>query len=78
VLVSQSCPGCAQALALAREFARDRPDVSLQVVDVDAADWHPPPHFAGTPMFYRGDSVVSYGNPTQQQLRAAFPEGAEH
>ncbi len=72
VLVSASCGGCAQALALARAFSHERPDVSVRVIDVDTADWSPPPQFAGTPMFYRGDTVVSYGNPTLQQLREAF------
>lgn len=73
VLVSASCGGCVQALALARAFSRERPDVAVRVVDVDTPGWAPPPEFAGTPMFYKGATVVSYGNPTLQQLRAAFP-----
>jgi hypothetical protein len=76
VLVSASCGSCLQALALARAFSRERPDVAVRVVDVDAPGWVAPPGFAGTPMFYKGVTVVSYGNPTLQQLHAAFPRRA--
>ncbi len=71
VLVSASCAGCAQALALARDLARERPGLQVQVVDVGDPAWSPPPGFSGTPMFYLGDSVISYGNPTLAQLLAA-------
>jgi hypothetical protein len=71
VLVSVSCAGCARALALAQRFALDRPDVLVDVVDVDEPGWRPHPGFAGTPMFYLGDTVVSYGNPELAQLHAA-------
>ena len=73
VLVSESCPACGQALALAEDFAAVRPDVRVRVVDVDAPGWTPAPGFAGTPMFTSGDTVVSYGNPTPEQLHRAFP-----
>lgn len=73
VLVSASCPSCGQALALAGDFAAARPDVSVRIVDVDAPGWTPTPGFAGTPMFTSGDTVVSYGNPTPEQLHRAFP-----
>lgn len=75
MLVSVSCGGSAQALALARRFATDRPDLVVKIVDVDEPGWTPPAGFAGTPMFYKGDTVISYGNPTPLQLRAAFPTG---
>lgn len=74
VLVSVSCAGCAQALALARRFHEERPDVTVDIVDVDQHHWSPKPGFAGTPMFYLGDTVVSYGNPTLAQLHAAVTE----
>jgi hypothetical protein len=73
VLVSASCPGCGQALALAEGFGAARPDVAVTVVDVDEPGWAPLPGFAGTPMFYNGDTVVFYGNPTPEQLHRAFP-----
>jgi len=73
VLVSAACTGCVQALALATEFQRLRPDVPLEIVDVDAPGWQPPPGFAGTPMFYVGDTLMSYGNPELSALLAAFP-----
>jgi hypothetical protein len=71
VVVSVSCAGCAQALALAERFGQERPDVVVGVVNVDQASWAPRPGFAGTPMFYLGNTVVSYGNPTLAQLHAA-------
>jgi len=74
VLVSVSCAGCAQALALAHRFGQERPDVVVDVIDVDHSSWRPKPGFAGTPMFYLGDTVVSYGNPTLAQLHAAVTE----
>ena len=78
VLVSPSCPGCERAQALAADFARQRPDIPVAVVDVSATGpgWTPPPGFAGTPMFYSGDTVLCYGNPTARQLLEAFPEAA--
>jgi protein-disulfide isomerase len=78
VLVSPSCPCCRRARALAEEFARQRPDVRVRVVEVTAPgpDRPLPPGFAGTPMFYRGDTVLSYGNPTVEQLHQAFGEAA--
>lgn len=78
VLVAPGCPGCAQARALAADFVRQRPDVRVRVVDIAAQgpDWPLPRGFAGTPMFYVGDTVLSYGNPTARQLRRAFGEAA--
>jgi hypothetical protein len=73
VLVSASCPACGRALALAEHFATERPDVAVDVVDVDDPGWSPFPDFAGTPMYYNGDTVVFYGNPTPEQLHRAFP-----
>lgn len=72
VLVSVSCAGCAQALALAGRVARRYPRVEVEIVNVDRAGWSPPRDFAGTPMFYLGDTVLSYGNPTWEQLDAAL------
>ncbi len=76
VLVSASCPTCGQALQLARQLAAERPDVRVRVEDVDAPHWQAPASFAGTPMFLRGDTVVSYGNPTLAELHRALPREA--
>jgi protein-disulfide isomerase len=74
VLVSASCAGCAQASALARQLQAQRPDVDVVIVDVNTPGWKPPILFSGTPMFYLGGNVLSYGNPTMAQLLAALPE----
>ncbi len=76
VLVSASCAACAQASALARQLTVERPDVEVAVIDVNTPDWQPPMFYSGTPMFYLGDTVISYGNPTMAQLLAALPEVA--
>ena len=76
VLVSASCAACVQALALARRCQREYPEVIVEVVDVDQNRWDPKPGFAGTPMFYLGDTLVSYGNPTWAQLQAAVAAAA--
>ena len=46
MLVSASCAVCAQALALARHVAEERPDILVTVVGVDEPGWRPPrtPH----------------------------------
>ena len=71
VLVSVTCAPCARALALARDLAAARPGLAVEVCDVDAAGFRAPPGFAGTPMFYRGDTVLFYGNPSPGELLAA-------
>jgi hypothetical protein len=76
VLVAATCAGCAQALALADEMVEGNPDLTVRVIDVDDPSWKPVPGFAGTPMFYLDDRVVSYGNPTLTQLREALKEKA--
>lgn len=77
VLVSVSCAGCAQALALVRRFRQERPDVVIDVIDVNQRHWTPKPGFAGTPMFYCGDTVISYGNPSLAQLHAAVEQAEQ-
>jgi hypothetical protein len=73
VLVSGACRTCRIAYDMARAFARERPDVQVAVQDVDAPGWRAPQHFIGTPMYYVNDRVLSFGNPTREQLYAAFP-----
>jgi len=75
VLVSVTCAACAQALALVRDLADARPGHQVVVRDVDAPGFRAPPGFAGTPMFYRGDTVLFYGNPTPEELLAAVDGG---
>lgn len=76
VLVSASCAGCAQASALALQLTAERPDLKVVVIDVNEPNWQPPMFYSGTPMFYLGDTVISYGNPTMAQLLAVLPEVA--
>lgn len=73
VLVSGACRACCVAREVACAFAQERPDVHVAVQDVDVPGWRAPEHFVGTPMYYRDDRVLSFGNPTREQLHAAFP-----
>lgn len=78
VLISTACGTCLTSLAIARAFSLERPDVPVRVQDVDVPGWQAPAGYVGTPMFLADDRVLSYGNPTREQLAAAFPRGKEH
>jgi hypothetical protein len=71
VLISPTCAGCARARTLASEIAERRPDLLVEVIDVDAPGWQPPAVFSGTPMYLLDGEVVSYGNPRLADLEAA-------
>jgi hypothetical protein len=70
VLVSPTCAGCDRARTLASEIAARRPDLRVEVIDVDAPGWRPPAVFSGTPMYLLDGEVVSYGNPRLADLEA--------
>lgn len=71
VLVTPSCGGCGRAVQLAADFAHERPDVEVHVVDVTRGPLPDGVILVGTPMYVDDTGtpvVLSLGNPPLADL----------
>ncbi len=68
IYVSAHCRTCATALRLAERVQSQRPDVPLEVVDVDAPDADVPSKVIGTPIYAWHDRILFLGNPSETAL----------
>lgn len=75
MLISADCAACAEALEVVAQFRASHPQVPVRLTDVDESGWRAPPGFVGTPMYLLGGRILSLGNPSPEDLRAAFPQG---
>lgn len=74
IYVTRACPGCATARRVADEVRRVRPDVRVELLELDDAGPPPPPVFA-VPTYLWGERVVSLGNPYLPDLLARLDGG---
>lgn len=75
VLISADCAACAEALEVVAQLRISHPRVPVRLTDVDESGWRAPPGFVGTPMYLLDGRILSLGNPSPAQLRAAFAQG---
>jgi hypothetical protein len=68
IYVSAHCASCATALRLAGRARTQRPDLPLEVVDIDVPDVAVPAKIIGTPMYMWNDQVLFWGNPSEAEL----------
>jgi hypothetical protein len=68
IYVSVHCPTCASALHLAERVQSQRPEVPLEVVDVDAPGADVPSKVIGTPIYAWHDRILFLGNPSETEL----------
>lgn len=72
VLVSTDCRSCTAAAEVVSIVLARRPDVRVQMIDVDVHGVPDDVAFVGTPMYVWGSRVVSLGNPEVEHLLAAL------
>ncbi|MCL4506360.1 MAG: hypothetical protein M1434_13455 [Chloroflexi bacterium] len=70
VFVSSHCLSCAQSRQLVASLAHERPDVPIDLVDIDQQPRDVPQQVIGTPMFLWFDKVLFMGNPEYSELLA--------
>lgn len=75
VLVSGDCASCDRAIEVVAAVRRVRPDMAVDLIDVDVDGVPDDIAFVGTPMYVWGDRVISLGNPAPQDLLTIL-EGA--
>ena len=68
IYVSAHCRTCTTALRLAQRVQSHRPDVPLEVVDVDGPDADVPSKVIGTPTYTWDDRILFLGNPSETEL----------
>ena len=68
IYVSTHCLGCETARQRAEHLKALRPDVPVEVVDVETSDTAVPSKVIGTPIYIWNDRVLFMGNPSEQEL----------
>lgn len=74
VYVSADCHGCVRARELVASLRRARPDAAVQTIDLDRSAQARPADLVGTPTYRLGGRVRWLGNPSEQELLAAWDE----
>lgn len=75
VLVSADCAACVEALEVVAQLRISHPQVAVRLTDVDEPGWQAPLGFVGTPMYLVEGRILSLGNPSPGDLRAALALG---
>ena len=68
IYVSETCPGCDEALEIATQIEQDHPEVTVELVDITDARAVVPEAVFAIPTFMLNDQVVSLGNPSPEQV----------
>ena len=77
IYVSEHCWGCEEARKIAGEIRVEFPDVHVNLIERESAErW--PDEIIATPAFVLDGKLVSWGNPTREQIRGLLAEAAGH
>ncbi len=68
IYVSAHCLGCSTARERAQRLGTLRPEVPMELVDVEAPNADVPRKVIGTPIYTWNDRIVFMGNPSEQEL----------
>ena len=68
IYVTSHCSGCDTARKRAASLQAIRPDVALDVIDVDEPGADVPAQVIGTPMYFWNNRVVFWGNASMAEL----------
>lgn len=68
IYIAAHCWGCDTARQRAEQLRERRPDVAVELVDVEVPGVAVPPQVIGTPIYTWNDQVVFRGNPSEQEL----------
>lgn len=68
IYITSHCHGCETARERAATLQGLRPDVALEVVDVDEPGADVPAQVIGTPMYLWNNRVIFWGNPSMTAL----------
>jgi len=63
IFVTETCPGCVEALDTATRIEQDFPNIVVQVVNMDSPTATIPDEVFATPTYMLNNRVVSLGNP---------------
>jgi hypothetical protein len=78
VYVSAACPSCLRATELVTQLRQMRPGAAAQLVDLDrTAPGAEPAGLVGTPTYVLGGRLRWLGNPSAEELLAAWDEEAD-
>jgi hypothetical protein len=68
IYIADHCRSCSTAFQLAERLQIERPNVPLDIVDVDDPEADVPANVIGTPMYLWNDRVLFMGNPSELEL----------
>lgn len=68
IYISAHCRGCDRALELARRLRVFRPDIPLNIIDIDRPGSEVPQQVIGTPTYVWGGRILFMGNPSEEEL----------
>lgn len=74
VYTAAHCPGHLRTRLLVAALVRQRPHLSVELVDLDEPDMERPPFVIGTPTFVWGNRILFLGNPAEVELLARLDE----
>ena len=74
VYVTAGCLGCVRATELVAHLRRARPGADVRTIDLDRSPEACPADFVGTPTYRLGNRVRWLGNPSEEELIAAWDE----
>ena len=78
VYVSETCSSCLRATELVTQLRRMRPGAAAQLIDLDRVpSGVRPAGLVGTPTYVLGDRIRWLGNPSPEELLAAWDEEAD-
>lgn len=69
VFVSEHCPQCPEARALAHEFQKEFVALDVRVIDLDQPGARKPAKVFAVPTFLLNDKIISLGTPYSDELR---------
>ena len=74
VFTAAHCPSHGRTLLLLAALARQRPNLPVELVDLDEPDAEGPLFVIGTPTFVWNNRVLFLGNPAEGDLLARLAE----